>query len=170
MKLISTFLIGSAVAQTEYNYYNNNYEYSNTNYEYDTTYDLDGYSPTGFGNETDVMEGAVPQQKKQKNKAKGQAKDASSYNEGKQAKLYVSWKLYFFSESASAGYGSAAPASTGYGSTEAASAGYGEKAPLLKCWNCHADSFDLCEQTGYLQTCQENEVYWSNNFEPVIYI
>lgn len=134
-------LAGSAVAQTEYNYYNNNYEYSNTNYEYDTTYDLDGYSPTGFGNETDVMEGAVPQQKKQKNKAKGQAKDASSYNE----------------ESASAGYGSAAPASTGYGSTEAASAGYGEKAPLLKCWNCHADSFDLCEQTGYLQTCQENE-------------
>jgi len=127
---------GSAVAQTEYNYYNNNYEYSNTNYEYDTTtYELDGVTPTGFGNETDVMEGA-PEQKKNKNKNKGQAKeiyngDTTSYDEG-DTNTY------------------AAEATNTY------AAAYDEP-KALKCWKCHADSFDLCEQTGYLQTCQDNE-------------
>lgn len=28
----------------------------------------------------------------------------------------------------------------------------------ISCWNCHADSFELCQESGYLQTCQANEV------------
>merc|ERR1712187_441261 len=39
-----------------YNYYDNNYVYNTDNYEYNQ-YDLDVYAPTGFGNETDYVEG-----------------------------------------------------------------------------------------------------------------
>jgi len=87
MKLLATFLLGAAVAQTEYNYYDNNYQYNNDNYAYND-YDLDGYTPTGFGNETDVAENGAPEVKKNKNKnkpkgqaaqAQGQAKDAGAY-------------------------------------------------------------------------------------------
>ena len=28
----------------------------------------------------------------------------------------------------------------------------------IKCWHCEADSFDLCGQTGYEESCRPNEV------------
>jgi hypothetical protein len=131
-----------AMAQTQYEYYDQTYNY-----------DLDSYESTSFGNESDYYEAApvvvveeiatpeetAPQQKKNKNKEK------TTYNAGTDAS-YAAASTYD------------AGATTG-GSTYGATGGY--DAPKgLSCWKCHADSFELCQSSGYLQTCQSNEVIW----------